>query len=132
MATRSLICKENEDGRLIGIYCGHDSYVAWVGKILFKNYNTKEKLEELLNKGDVCCLEAKVEDCDFYMEEDTQAKTYENTEKLLDEWGYIDFLYIFKQSSKWIVYENFGNKRQLDLEEALKNLWKEEREKENE
>ena len=122
METSGYIAKENKDGTLTGIYCNNDSYVDWVGKVLFENYNTVEKVDELLNKGDTSKLEEKLEDCEFYEIDASEATTYENIEKLLNDWDCVGFLYIFKPTGKWVVIENYRNKMQLNLEDALQEL----------
>lgn len=55
MATRSMIAFHNGD-EVYAIYCNFDGQPAWNGKILRDHYNTIEKVEELLDLGDLCQL----------------------------------------------------------------------------
>jgi xylose isomerase len=56
MATRSNIAIENQDKTVSVIYCHHDGYIDGVGKLLQENYNTREKMEELIALGDISSL----------------------------------------------------------------------------
>jgi hypothetical protein len=56
MATRSRIAIENQDGTVTSIYCHFDGYIDGVGKILQENYNTREKMEQLIDLGDISSL----------------------------------------------------------------------------
>lgn len=56
MSTRSYICKENPDGSYFGIYCHYDGYPEYNGAILAEYYSTREKVEELLQLGDISSL----------------------------------------------------------------------------
>ncbi len=48
MATRSLIGIKLDNGSILSAYHHWDGYPAWLGKILTKEYNTKEKVSELI------------------------------------------------------------------------------------
>lgn len=56
MSTRALIAKELKNGKYKTIYCHNDGYPKGVGKTLLTEYNTEEKLDELLKLGDVSIL----------------------------------------------------------------------------
>jgi hypothetical protein len=56
MATRSRCGLELKDGSIISIYSHWDGYPEWAGRILRTHYNTREKVEELIDGGDVSCL----------------------------------------------------------------------------
>lgn len=60
MSTRSAIIRKTEDG-YEGIYCHHDGYIEHVGKILYEDYQTKEKLDRLFALGDLSSLGERVE-----------------------------------------------------------------------
>jgi len=57
MATRSSI-SIHENGIIKSIYCHFDGYLSHNGNILLNHYNTKEKVEELVNLGDLSILGA--------------------------------------------------------------------------
>lgn len=63
MSTSCLIGKMNEDG-IMGkyIYCHFDGYPENILPILEKNYNTEEKVDELLDVGNISSLYADIEE----------------------------------------------------------------------
>ena len=56
MSTRAFIGIEKEDKSIEYVYSHWNNYPESNGKILLENYNTKEKVEELLSYGDVSVL----------------------------------------------------------------------------
>jgi hypothetical protein len=56
MGTSSTIAKKNTDGSIRYIYCHWDGYIKGVGDVLFNNYKTEEKIDQLLNLGDLSFL----------------------------------------------------------------------------
>jgi len=61
MATRSRIAIENQDGTVRSIYCHFDGYPENNGVILFKNYQTQEKVESLISLGALSSLHEEIE-----------------------------------------------------------------------
>ena len=57
MATRSNIGILNNDNTITSVYCHWDGYPSHNGKILLENYNTEEKVRELLKEGNISSLE---------------------------------------------------------------------------
>ena len=55
MATRARIGIELSDGSVLSVYHHWDGYPEWLGRILKTHYNTKEKVEELIDGGDMSC-----------------------------------------------------------------------------
>ena len=53
MATRSRIGIELRDGSILSAYAHWDGYPEWMGRILRTHYNTKEKVAELIDGGDM-------------------------------------------------------------------------------
>lgn len=53
MATRSRIGLELSDGSILSVYSHWDGYPEWMGRILRTHYNTKEKVAELIDGGDM-------------------------------------------------------------------------------
>jgi hypothetical protein len=53
MATRSRIGLELADGSILSAYAHWDGYPEWMGRILRTHYNTKEKVAELIDGGDM-------------------------------------------------------------------------------
>jgi hypothetical protein len=52
MATRGRIGIELSDGSILSIYSHWDNYPEYNGRILRTHYNTREKVEELIDSGD--------------------------------------------------------------------------------
>ena len=53
MATRSRIGIELNDGSILSVYHHWNGYPSWLGRILKSHYNTKEKVAELIDSGDM-------------------------------------------------------------------------------
>lgn len=56
MSTNSTIGRLNPDGTVTKIYCHWDGYPEGNGEILLKNYTSDERVEELLQLGDLSSL----------------------------------------------------------------------------
>lgn len=56
MSTRSRIGLQLSDGSILSIYQHWDGYCEWTGRILKTHYNTREKVEELVDGGDCSCI----------------------------------------------------------------------------
>ena len=56
MSTRVWIAKELDNGKYRSIYCHNDGYPSHTGMVLLKGYNTEEKLDELLDVGDISVI----------------------------------------------------------------------------
>lgn len=111
MATRSRIGILQKDGTVKSIYCHFDGYPSGVGETLMENYDTKEKIEELLNLGDLSSLGLDIEDSIFYnrdREEDweqVKPANHINEEKFIkDAQGcWAEYAYLFKED-EWKVF----------------------------
>ena len=53
MATRSRIGIELKDNSVLSVYHHWDGYPEWLGRILNTHYNTKDKVAELIDGGDM-------------------------------------------------------------------------------
>ena len=53
MATRSRIGIQLSDDSILSVYHHWDGYPQWLGRILKTHYNTKEKVAELIDGGDM-------------------------------------------------------------------------------
>lgn len=56
MGTRSRIGLELADGSVLSIYSHFDGYPSFNGVKLVENFNTREKVKELIDFGDISCL----------------------------------------------------------------------------
>jgi len=122
MATRSRIAIENEDGSVKSIYCHFDGYLSGVGKTLFNHYD-KEKLEKLIELGDISSLENSTENTIAYHRnrgEDLHFKTFPNVEELFD-YGFesgIEYVYCLTKDGIWLM-SKIGSNHVLILKEEL-------------
>ena len=55
MGTRSRIGIELSDSSILSVYCHYDGYPSFNGKVLREFYNTKEKVSQLINGGNMSC-----------------------------------------------------------------------------
>ena len=53
MSTRARIGIELSDGSILSAYHHWDGYESWLGRILNTHYNTKDKVAELIDGGDM-------------------------------------------------------------------------------
>ena len=61
MSTRSRIGILKNNGSIESIYCHLDGYPEWVGKKLYRYYNAPEKINNLIQLGDISHLENNLE-----------------------------------------------------------------------
>jgi hypothetical protein len=109
MATRSRIGILKEDGSIKSIYCHWDGYPDNNGKILIESYSDKEKVEKLLEKGDMSSLQDAIHRCEYYVdrgETDVSAGVY----KSLEEYRSIreEYQYYIDQNNRW-WYNHYGS-----------------------
>ena len=113
MSTRSVIAIENSDGTLTGVYCHHDGYTEHHAPILKNNYDTEEKIRELLSFGDMSILEKSIKTCVFYNRDrgedaaDVKADTYDTFKNLNTARWDCEYFYIFRNNS-WECYDADG------------------------
>ena len=55
MGTRSRIGIQLKDNSVLSVYCHYDGYPEFNGRVLRDNYNTIEKVKELIDGGDMSC-----------------------------------------------------------------------------
>ena len=53
MGTRSRIGIQLSDDSILSVYHHWDGYPEWLGRILQTHYNTRPKVEELIDGGDM-------------------------------------------------------------------------------
>jgi hypothetical protein len=123
MATRSRIAIENQDGSVISVYCHWDGHIETNGVILNNNYNTKEKVEELIALGNLSSLDKTLETTVAYARdrgEDSHQATYSNVEELFED-GFssgVEYVYCFTKDGIWLVSE-YGSDQIQVLSEVL-------------
>ena len=55
MGTRSRIGIQLQDNSILSVYCHYDGYPAFNGRVLRDNYDTIEKVRQLIDGGDMSC-----------------------------------------------------------------------------
>ena len=112
MSTRSRIGLLLETGSVLSVYHHWDGYPQWLGVTLKEKFNTYEKIAEVLDGGDVSCIDS---DTDWSLEKvDNHVQYYndrgENTEPRLDTSveDYLDngeeYAYLF-ENDEWKCYD---------------------------
>ena len=115
MATRSRIGLELSDGSVLSAYHHWDGYPEWLGRILKTHYNTKEKVAELIDGGDMssCWTNAgwKNETLPttgplYYSSrgEDVPPRLDKNLGDYLTQ-GAEEFGYVYTQQGEWLCYD---------------------------
>lgn len=134
MTTKSRIGIMNEDTTITSVYCHWDGYPSYNGRILYENYNTEEKIRELLSYGDLSSLGEDITNdiisgrtkCKFYNKNsgNETIKTYENIYEY--EINGVEYNYLF-MNGKW-YYNTFMNPdfmlltKQVIKEEGIFNI----------
>ena len=125
MSTRSYIAKEHNDGSITAIYCHFDGYIEGVGQTLYENYNTNEKIDELLTLGDLSSLgptpnESKAYHRDY--NEKLHIAEYNKLSEFLNmvsnSWA--EYVYIWRYG-RWQVSDDVKNIEDFTTWSILKN-----------
>ena len=120
MATRSRIGLLLQTGHVLSVYHHWDGYPQWLGVTLKEKFNTYDKIAELLDGGDVSCIDS---DTDWSLEKvDNHVQYYndrgEKTEPRLDltEEDFFEnneeYAYIF-DGMGWICYDLHNRRPKL-------------------
>ena len=120
MATRSRIGLLIGDESVVSVYHHWDGYPQWLGVHLRQNYTTKEKISELLDGGDISCIDSdtdwnndKCEPHVLYYNargEDTEPRFDQTVEDYLDNGE--EYAYLF-ENNEWVCYDLHKAKPQL-------------------
>ncbi len=117
MSTRSRIGIQLSDESVLSVYHHWDSYPEWLGRILRTHYNTREKVAELIDGGDMssCWTESrwtlqgkeKVQEYgpEYYSGrgEDCPPRLDENIYEYLD--GGEEYAYLYTLNGEWVCYD---------------------------
>ena len=109
MATRSRIGIELKNGSVLSVYHHYDGYPEWLGLVLKTHYNTRQKVAELIDGGDMssCWTDerwdrhSKAQECGpnyySYRNEDCPPRHNANLQEYLTQ-DAEEFAYIYTQS----------------------------------
>jgi hypothetical protein len=113
MATRARLGLELPDGSILSAYHHWDGYPSWLGRILNTHYNTKEKVAELIDGGDMSSAwtnagfnnETVAQGPLYYSQrgEDCPPRLDKNLSEYLqnnEEYGYV-----FTETEGWLCYD---------------------------
>lgn len=115
MATRSIIGIENKNKSIDSIYCHWDGYPQNNGKILFENYNSREKARFLINQGWNSTLENSVllnalSRSKKSQEDNEEGPTFDKFKDLAAFLKHGDsvaqFMYLYTDDEGWIYWES--------------------------
>lgn len=133
MGTRSAIGIIKNNGQVHGVYCHWDGYPEHNGLILLEHYKTPEKVQELINMGDISSLDKEIGSkhhfnerpdgqCTFYgrdRDEHSPSKTFDTREEFFIHFrddGNAEWLYLFDTTNNsWYFkhYDTIGAWRQM-------------------
>lgn len=121
MATRSSITLKDGE-KFISVYCHWDGYVANNGVLLQTNYNTIEKIRELLTKGDMSSLHETVADIEYYAdrgEDGVEPREYHTVRDMIEaEWQEYNYLFV---NGKW-MFSRDDSTMFRDLESEIASI----------
>lgn len=105
MATRSFIGVQVGENLFEGVYCHHDGYPLGVGVMLLEHYSDRQKILDVIKKGDFSALRVNPDEISHYNEEGCGSCVYEFNSEEPDfgfhtEWEYAYILTTFNQ---WLV-----------------------------
>jgi len=144
MSTRSYIAKQIGDNEFKTIYCHSDGYLTHNGAMLFDHYSDPEKLDALLNLGDISYLAPNIEpdptrphSFDYNErqegvvvaygrdrgEKDVDAHTFTKDELTSTE-AWVAYIYVFNKDNRWVYGSPGQDLSQFrDVEEGLKSTY---------
>ena len=113
MATRARIALQLTEDSFLSVYHHWDGYPQWLGVTLNKKFNTREKVAELIDGGDISCCDS---DTDWNLEKVENHVQYyndrgENTEPALhlniDDYFDVgeEYAYVYTLDHEWECYE---------------------------
>lgn len=118
MSTRSRVGIKEKDGTVRSVYVHFDGYLAGVGKKLYESYQNADKIEQLINLGDMSSIADEVEKCEPYTQrgEDLNIAT-DTIESFNKGWASCgeEYVYLYTDG-KWMTNSVYKDKwESLDL-----------------
>ena len=112
MATRARIALQLTEDSFLSVYHHWDGYPQWLGVTLNKKFNTRDKVAELIDGGDISCCDS---DTDWNLEKVENHVQYyndrgENTEPALhlniDDYFDVgeEYAYVYTLDHEWECY----------------------------
>ena len=127
MATRSRIAMQLTEDSFLSVYHHWDGYPQWLGVTLKKKFNTREKVAELIDGGDISCCESDTDWNNNKVENHVQYYNDrgENTEPRLDLTleDYLEngeeYAYVFTLDHEWVCYDLHNGAKEVDIPLAI-------------
>ena len=127
MATRSRIGLLLETGYVLSVYHHWDGYPEWLGVTLQRKFDTYDLIAELLDGGDVSCIDSttdwnleKVENhVQYYNDrgEDTEPRLDTTVEDYLANGE--EYAYLF-ENNEWVCYDlHYPEPQVVEIKEAV-------------
>ena len=114
MSTRARIGIELKNGSVLSVYHHWDGYPEWLGRILKTHYNTREKVAELIDGGDMSSCwtedrwnsETKAQEYgpQYYSQrgDDCPPRHDETLMEYLSDGE--EYAYLFTRNAEWVCY----------------------------
>ena len=126
MATRSRIGLRLAGDAILSVYHHWDGYPQWLGVHLVKNYTTKDQVAELLDGGDISCIDSDTnwdrQECEPHVQyyndrgEDTEPRFDPTVEDYLDNGE--EYAYLF-ENNEWVCYDlHYPKPQVVEIKEA--------------
>ena len=123
MATRSRIALQLTEDSFLSVYHHWDGYPQWLGVVLNRKFNTREKVAELLDGGDISCIDS---DTDWDRQSCEHHVLYfnargEKTEPRLDLTfeDYIEnneeYAYVYTLDHQWECYDLHKGVKKVEI-----------------
>jgi hypothetical protein len=105
MATRSRIGIQLADESILSVYHHWDGYPQWLGRILNTHYNTRQKVAELIDGGDMSTCWNESNEPEYYSArgEDCPPRLDANKYDYLAEGE--EYAYIYTLKDEWVCYD---------------------------
>jgi hypothetical protein len=109
MSTRSKIGIENNNGTVSAIYCHWDGYIEHNGRILKSSYLDREKVQQLMELGDISALDNDLDLVIAYHrdlgKEYYPPIEYRNIDSFSKQFGF-EYGYVFTKNGEWLTFKD--------------------------
>ena len=105
MATRSRIGIQLQDDSVLSVYHHWDGYPSWLGRILKTHYNTKAKVSELIDGGDMSVAWGDDNQPEYYSARGENCPpSLMKLNEYLNKNNNEEYAYIFR-NDEWVCYD---------------------------
>lgn len=112
MSTRSRVGIKEKDGTIRSVYVHFDGYVAGVGKTLYESYRNADKIEQLINLGDMSSIDSEIEKCEPYTQRGEDLSIAKDTVESFDKnWASCgeEYVYLYTDG-RWMTNSIYKEK----------------------